>query len=50
MEKNLIELEQKALRLQMNPHFIFNVLNSIHNLIILNDSDKARYAWPNFPN
>lgn len=48
MEKNLIELEQKALRLQMNPHFIFNVLNSIHNLIILNDPDKARYALAKF--
>lgn len=48
LEKNLIELEQKALRLQMNPHFIFNVLNSIHNLIILNDSDKARYALSKF--
>jgi ligand-binding sensor domain-containing protein len=48
LEKNLLELEQKALRLQMNPHFIFNVLNSIHNLIILNDSDKARYALSKF--
>lgn len=48
IEKNLIELEQKALRLQMNPHFIFNVLNSIHNLIILNDPDKARYALSKF--
>ena len=48
MEKNLIELEQKALRLQMNPHFIFNVINSIHNLIILNDPDKARYALSKF--
>lgn len=48
LEKNLLELEQKALRLQMNPHFIFNVLNSIHNQIILNDSDKARYALSKF--
>lgn len=48
MEKNLVELEQKALRLQMNPHFIFNVLTSIHNLIILNDPDKARYALAKF--
>ena len=48
MEKNLVELEQKALRLQMNPHFIFNVLTSIHNLIILNDPDKARYALSKF--
>lgn len=48
MEKNMIELEQQALRLQMNPHFIFNVLNSIHNLIILKDPDKARYALAKF--
>ena len=48
LEKNLVELEQKALRLQMNPHFIFNVLTSIHNLIILNDPDKARYALSKF--
>ena len=48
LEKNLLELEQKALRLQMNPHFIFNALNSIHNLIILNDADNARYALSKF--
>ncbi len=48
IEKSILELEQKALRLQMNPHFIFNVLNSIHNLIILNDSGKARYALSKF--
>ena len=48
IEKSILELEQKALRLQMNPHFIFNVLNSIHNLIILNDSGKARYALAKF--
>lgn len=29
LEKEMIELEQKALRLQMNPHFIFNALNTI---------------------
>ncbi len=29
LEKRTIELEQKALRLQMNPHFIFNTLNTI---------------------
>lgn len=48
LEKSVLELEQKALRLQMNPHFIFNVLNSIHHLIILNDSSKARYALSKF--
>ncbi|MFK8044239.1 MAG: two-component regulator propeller domain-containing protein [Crocinitomicaceae bacterium] len=48
LEKSVLELEQKALRLQMNPHFIFNVLNSIHQLIIVNDSSKARYALSKF--
>lgn len=32
LENNLITLEQKALQLQMNPHFIFNVLNGIKAL------------------
>ena len=41
IEKQVFDLEQKALRLQMNPHFIFNSLNSIQSFIINNDSDKA---------
>lgn len=32
LENHLLSLEQKALQLQMNPHFIFNVLNSIKAL------------------
>ncbi len=40
-EKELMELEAKALRAQMNPHFIFNSLNSIKSLINKNESDKA---------
>ena len=32
-EKDLLELEAKALRARMNPHFIFNCLNSIKALI-----------------
>ncbi|PHR69385.1 MAG: hypothetical protein COA67_10450 [Lutibacter sp.] len=39
MENNLLSLEQKALQLQMNPHFIFNVLNGIKALGV-NDTDK----------
>lgn len=35
------ELEMKALRAQMNPHFIFNCLNSINQFIAVNDVDKA---------
>ena len=32
-EKELLEIEAKALRAQMNPHFIFNCMNSIKSLI-----------------
>jgi LytS/YehU family sensor histidine kinase len=41
IEKQIFDLEQKALRLQMNPHFIFNSLNAIQNFVIINDTDKA---------
>jgi tetratricopeptide (TPR) repeat protein/anti-sigma regulatory factor (Ser/Thr protein kinase) len=40
-EKDLIRLEAKALRAQMNPHFIFNCLNSIKSLINKNENDRA---------
>jgi tetratricopeptide (TPR) repeat protein len=36
-----LELEQKLLRSQMNPHFIFNVLNSIQSYIYKKDSINA---------
>jgi ligand-binding sensor domain-containing protein len=48
IERNLAELEQKALRLQMNPHFLFNILNSVQYLIQENDQQKARYALGKF--
>lgn len=41
MERQMLELEAKALRAQMNPHFIFNCMNSIKSLIQQNDQDKA---------
>lgn len=41
IEKQLFEIQQKALRLQMNPHFIFNSLNSIQSFILSNDIDLA---------
>ncbi len=40
-EKELLELEAKALRAQMNPHFIFNCMNSIKSLIQKNDQEKS---------
>lgn len=48
LEKELIELEQKALRLQMNPHFIFNALNSIQSQIGTNQEQSARYYLAKF--
>ena len=40
-EKELLELEAKALRAQMNPHFVFNSMNSIKSLINKNENDAA---------
>jgi LytS/YehU family sensor histidine kinase len=40
-EKQLAETEMAALRSQMNPHFIFNVLNSINRYILSNDKNAA---------
>ena len=37
VKHQMIEAEMKALRAQMNPHFIFNCLNSINRYIVKND-------------
>jgi LytS/YehU family sensor histidine kinase len=39
--KKMAEVEMKALRAQMNPHFLFNCLNSINRYIVINDTVKA---------
>jgi ligand-binding sensor domain-containing protein/signal transduction histidine kinase len=41
MEQRINELEQKALRSQMNPHFIFNSLNSIQQYVAERDIEGA---------
>ena len=40
-ERKLADVELSALRAQMNPHFIFNSLNSIEYYIISNEPAKA---------
>ena len=44
----MITLEQKALQAQMNPHFIFNCLNSIQQYILINDKEKANQFLSEF--
>lgn len=41
LKQKLAETEMMALRAQMNPHFIFNCLNAIDNLMQTNQADKA---------
>jgi ligand-binding sensor domain-containing protein len=41
LKQKIAETEMIALRAQMNPHFIFNCLNSIDNLIQTNEKEKA---------
>ncbi len=41
LQKELAEYEQKALHLQMNPHFVFNCLGSISSFIVNNGNESA---------
>lgn len=41
-ENKRLELEQKALRLHMNPHFIFNAINSIDGFYAAGEHDAGK--------
>ncbi|WP_408086061.1 tetratricopeptide repeat-containing sensor histidine kinase [Flavobacterium rhizosphaerae] len=41
LQRDLAEYEQKALHLQMNPHFVFNCLGAISAFIVQNGTDSA---------
>ncbi|MDQ3016225.1 MAG: histidine kinase [Bacteroidota bacterium] len=48
MDSQMSELELKALRARMDPHFIFNCLNSINRYILKEDKGKASYYLSQF--
>jgi ligand-binding sensor domain-containing protein len=50
IQRQITELERSALRAQMNPHFIFNCLNSIQNFIVQNDAQQAIFYLGRFAN
>jgi hypothetical protein len=41
LQQKITEMKMQSLRAQMNPHFIFNSLNSIENFIMQNDKMAA---------
>ena len=48
IDKQLAELEMKGLHSQMNPHFIFNSLNSIRQMILNNENKEASHYLSKF--
>jgi len=48
LDKLLAQTEMKALHAQMNPHFIFNCLNSIREMILNNENQQASHYLSKF--
>ena len=48
IQSKIIALEQKALQAMMNPHFVFNIMNSIQYFINTQDSRSANEALTGF--
>jgi len=40
--RKIAELEMQSLRSQLNPHFMFNSLNSLQRLILMEENDKSQ--------
>ena len=48
IDKVMAQTEMKALHAQMNPHFIFNCLNSIREMILNNENKQASHYLNKF--
>lgn len=48
MQQKILKTEMKALRAQMDPHFLFNTMNSINAYILKNDRMKASHFLTDF--
>jgi two-component sensor histidine kinase len=48
IDKQLSQAEMKAMHAQMNPHFIFNSLNSIREMILTNENKEASHFLGKF--
>lgn len=44
-EKHIAELQLKAIKNQIDPHFTLNIINSIGSLFYKNDSEMANYVF-----
>ncbi|ANW97239.1 hypothetical protein AXE80_13475 [Wenyingzhuangia fucanilytica] len=44
----MVEMQLKSIRSQMNPHFLFNALSAIQNLINRGDNEKANHYLTEF--
>lgn len=47
-QKRLSDLENQALRAQINPHFIFNALSAVKQFVLENDVEQAEYYMSRF--
>ncbi len=47
-QRNILSMELDALRSQMNPHFLFNTLNSIKNYVLTKTPDEAAHYLTRF--
>src|SRR5438270_11736107 len=48
LESQASTAQLAMLRYQLNPHFLFNTLNSISTLVLLKQTERAMRCWPGY--